>query len=141
MIIKQLSVFIENKTGGINKIVSILGTKGVNMSAFSVADSAEFGILRLIVSDVELAIKVLREANFKVSSTDVICIDCPNTPGALSAVLECLAKEDVFIEYMYAFSEGNIASTIIRPTDIQRCADILEKNRALLLEKNPLYKF
>lgn len=141
MIIKQLSIFIENKAGGINKVVSMLGDNGINMSAFSVADSPEFGILRLIVSDIELAIKVLREANFKVGSTDVICIDCPNTPGALSTVLECFAKEDVFIEYMYAFSEGDVASTIIHPTDIQKCVSILECNRDLLLKKSLLYRF
>lgn len=132
MIIKQLLVFVENRVGCLNEIVSILGRNDVNLRAFSVADGAEFGILKLIVSDIDRATNVLRDANFKVSSTDVIVIKCPNTPGSLSAVLDCLAREDVFIEYMYAFSEGDVASTIIRPTDLAKCVAILEKNKGSL---------
>jgi len=141
MIIKQLSIFLENRLGGINDVTSVLSKNNINMKAFSVADGADFGILRVIVSDVDAAIKVLQDANFRVGKTDVICIDVPNTAGALSRVLECLAKEDVFIEYMYAFSEGDVASTVIRPTDIERCAEILEKNRELLTNNSPLYRF
>lgn len=141
MIIKQLSVFLENRIGVINEVAFILSQNSVNMKAFSVADGEEFGILRLIVSDVELATKVLKDANFKVSNTDVICINCPNTPGALSAVLECLAKEEVFIEYMYAFSEGDVASTVIRPTNIDKCVATLENNRSNIMGISPLYKF
>lgn len=141
MIIKQLSIFLENRTGGINEITSILGKNNINMKAFSVAEGVEFGILRVIVSDIELATKVLRDAKFKVGSTDVVCINNPNVPGALSLILECLAKEDVFIEYMYAFSEGDVGSTVIRPTDIDKCMIALENNRNYLLEQSPLYKF
>ena len=125
MTIKQLSVFIENKTGRINDVVRTLGVHGINMRAFSLAETADFGILRLIVSDVEAARKVLREANFAVTLTDVVCINCPNTPGALSSVLDVLAREQVFIEYMYAFSEGDTASVVIRPTDTQKCVETL----------------
>lgn len=125
MTIKQLSVFIENKTGRINEVTRILGTNGINMTAFSLAESADFGILRLIVSDVKKAVEVLKEAHFGVSVTDVIGFSCPNVPGALSEVLECLAKEDIFIEYMYAFSQGDSANVIIRPTDVSKCVDIM----------------
>ena len=141
MIIKQLSIFIENRTGGITDVALILSKNSINMRAFSVADGTEFGILRLIVSDVELATKALKEANFKVGITDVICISCPNTPGSLAVVLETLAKEEIFIEYMYAYSDGNNASTIIRPTDVQKCAATLDNNREDLLKLNPLYSF
>jgi hypothetical protein len=127
MIIKQLSVFIENKTGRINEVTRILADNGINMSAFSLAESADFGILRMIVSDVELAQKVLREAHFGISVTEVLCITCPNVPGAMHRVLEVLAKEDVFIEYMYAFSEGATADVVIRPTDVARAAGILDR--------------
>ncbi len=141
MVIKQLSIFIENRTGGITDVALILSKNSINMRAFSVSDGTEFGILRLIVSDVELATKVLKDANFKVGITDVVCINCPNTPGSLSAVLESLAKEDVFIEYMYAFSDGGVASTIIRPSDVEKCVTTLENNRANLLKISPLYTF
>ncbi len=125
MIIKQLSVFIENRTGRINEVTRILAEKGINMSAFSLAESADFGILRMIVSDVEKAQKALREAHFGVSVTDVLCITCPNVPGAMHRVMEVLAREQVFIEYMYAFSEGETADVVIRPTNVARAAEIL----------------
>ena len=141
MIVKQLSIFIENRTGGITDVALILSKNSINMRAFSVADGTEFGILRLIVSDVDRATKVLKDANFKVGITDVICINCPNTPGALSLVLESLAKESVFIEYMYAFSDGDVASTIIRPSDVAKCVATLESNRVDLLKASPLYTF
>lgn len=128
MTIKQLSVFIENKTGRINEVTRILAANGVNMTAFSLAESADFGILRLIVSDVELAVRVLKEAHFGISVTEVIGFSCPNSPGALSAVLERLARENIFIEYMYAFSQGDSANIIIRPTDMALCVQILDNN-------------
>ncbi len=127
MVIKQLSVFIENRTGRINEVTRILAEKGINMSAFSLAESADFGILRMIVSDVEAAREALREAHFGVSVTDVLCFTCPNVPGAMHSVMEVLAREQVFIEYMYAFSEGQTANVVIRPTDVARAADILRE--------------
>jgi len=126
MTIKQLSVFIENKTGRVNEVTRILAENGVNMSAFCLVESADFGILRMIVSDIDTAKEALKKAHFGVSVTDVICIVCPNVPGAMNAVLDVLAKEEVFIEYMYAFSEGNSANVVIRPTDVQRAAEILK---------------
>lgn len=138
MTIKQLSVFIENKTGRINEVTRILGQNGVNMTAFSLAESADFGILRMIVSDVDLAMRVLKEAHFGLTVTDVVCFSCPNTPGSLSTVLEYLAKENIFIEYMYAFSEGDTANVVIRPTDVKRCLDILTSYNCNLLNRNNL---
>lgn len=126
MTIKQLSVFIENKTGRVNEVTRILSENGVNMTAFCLVESADFGILRMIVSDIEAAQKALKAAHFGVSVTDVLCIVCPNVPGAMHRVLEVLAKEEVFIEYMYAFSQGDSANVVIRPTDIARASAILK---------------
>ncbi len=123
--IKQISVFVENRTGRINEVTRILQAEGINMSAFSLAESADFGILRMIVSDVERARQALREAHFGVSTNDVLHITCPDEPGAMHRVMEVLAREGVFIEYMYAFSEGNTANVIVRPTDVERAAGIL----------------
>lgn len=125
MIIKQLSIFLENRTGRINEVARILAENGINMQAFSMAETAEFGILRLIVPDIEKAVEVLRAANFAVMVTDVLCLNCPNTPGALSAVLEKLASNNIFIEYMYAFSDGDAANVIIRPDNIDDAVRIL----------------
>lgn len=138
MTIKQLSVFIENKTGRINEVTRILGQNGINMTAFSLAENADFGILRLIVSDVDKAVKALKEAHFGVSVNDVLCICCPNEPGALATILEYLAKENIFIEYMYAFSKGETANVVIRPNDIDKCAEVLTLNKCNLLNKDSI---
>ena len=130
MTIKQLSVFLENKTGRINEVAKILGANGINMKAFSMAETPDFGILRLIVSDVDEAVEILRAADFAVKLTDVICLHCPNKAGALGEILEQLAVAEVGIEYMYAFAEGDMANIVVRPTDIARCEKALENMEA-----------
>ena len=126
MPIKQLSIFLENKTGRINEVTKILGKNGINMHAFSMAETTDFGILRLIVTEVENAVEVLRNADFAVMLTDVVCIGCPNVAGSLSAILEKLAENNIFIEYMYAFAEGDNANVIIRPNNISECYKVLK---------------
>ncbi len=105
MTIKQLSVFLENKSGRINEVTKALGEQGINMHAFSMAETTDFGILRLIVSDVDKAVEVLRAKDFAVILTDVVCISCPNVAGALSKILGKLAEQQIFIGYMYAFAQ------------------------------------
>jgi hypothetical protein len=127
MTIKQVSVFLENKTGRINHVTKILAANGINMHAFSMAETTEFGILRLIVSDVERAVEVLRGANFAVMLTDVVCISCPDVAGSLASILDQLAEHDIFIEYMYAFAQGENANVVIRPNNITKCEQILSR--------------
>ncbi len=134
MTIKQLSVFLENRTGRINEVAKILGASGINMKAFSMAETSDFGLLRLIVSDVDKAVQVLRDASFAVMLTDVACISVTNVPGALSGILDKLAANDIFIEYMYAFSEGETANIVIRTNDLDRCIDILSECQCTLIE-------
>ncbi len=138
MTIKQISVFIENKSGRINDVTKILAEQHINMHAFSMAETADFGILRLIVSDVEKAVCALSESNFAVIQTDVVCIQCDNTPGSLSVILDSLAAENIFIEYMYAFAQGDTAHVVIRPTNMERCVEILTKRNCSMLENNTL---
>ena len=126
MIIRQLSIFLENRTGRINEVARILADNGINMQAFSMAETADFGLLRLIVPDVDRAVEVLRAENIAVMVTDVLCVNCPNVPGSLSAVLEKLASNNVFIEYMYAFSDGETANVIIRPNNIEDAVNVLK---------------
>lgn len=127
MIIKQLSIFLENRTGRINEVTKMLGANGINMQAFSMAETADFGILRLIVPDVEKAVEVLRAADFAVMLTDVLCVNCPNVPGALAEILDKLAEKRIFIEYMYAFSDSGSANVIIRPDDISAAMQVLSE--------------
>ena len=126
MTIKQLSVFLENKTGRINEVTKILARHSINMQAFSMAETTDFGILRLIVSEVDRAVEILREANFAVMLTDVVCISMPNVAGSLANILDQLAEENIFIEYMYAFAEGDKANVVIRPNDFVKCEKVLE---------------
>ncbi|HKJ43477.1 MAG TPA: hypothetical protein VKA27_15375 [Sunxiuqinia sp.] len=141
MIIKQLSVFLENKTGRLNEVSLLLGDAGINMTAFSIADTSEFGILRLIVSDPDQALSVLKSADFSVSLTDVICINCPNEPGALAKALNILSSEEVFIEYLYAFSlDKQSANVVLKPANIERCIQVLQKHQLELVKASDLYK-
>ncbi len=139
MTIRQLSVFVENRTGRINEVARILGDNKINMCAFSLAETAEFGILRMIVSDVELAQRVLKEAHFGISVNEVVALSLTNTPGAMAAVLDHLAKETIFIEYMYAFSQGERANVVIRPTDIERCVEVLNHHGVELIDEQGLF--
>ena len=131
MIIKQVSVFLENRSGRLNEVAKILGKNNVNMVAYSMAENPEFGILRMIVDDCDKAERCLREAKFAVSLNDVISISIPNVAGSLSRVLEILAAEDIFIEYMYAFAKedaANNAVIVIRPTYVDKCEAVLKKS-------------
>ena len=140
MLAKQLSIFLENKSGRLTEVTEVLGRAEVNLSAMSIADNSDFGILRCIVSDPELGYKVLKENNFAVKMTDVIGFTCPNTPGSLSIVLKCLSDAGVFIEYMYSFSNGDSANVIIRPSDLKLCDQILQSKKIDLIAASDLYK-
>lgn len=140
MLIKQLSIFLENKKGRFTEVAKLLGEAGVNMSAFTVSENSDFGILRLIVSDPDKAIAVLREHLYAVSIAEVICLHCPNQPGALAKAMEIITDAGIFVEYMYAFSEGDVANVIIRPDNLERCAEVLTANKLELLAASDLYK-
>ena len=137
---KQLSVFLENKSGRLTEVTEALGAAGINLSAMSIADNSDFGILRCIVSEPDKAYQVLKEQHFAVKITDVIGFACPNTPGALSTVLRCLSDEGVFIEYMYSFANGDVANIVIRPTDLASCDKLLEEKKVDLLAASDLYR-
>ncbi len=141
MIIKQLSVFLENKTGRLNEVTQILGNAGINMSAFSVADTSEFGILRMIVSEPEKALSILKDADFSVRLTDVICLNSPNEPGALARALNILSGENVFIEYLYAYSmDDKSANIVLKPDNIQKCIEVLQAHKMELVSASEMYK-
>jgi len=127
MITKQVSVFLENKSGRLNEVINILGEAEINISAFTIADTSDFGILRLIVSDPEKTIETLKQNQFSAQTTDVVLVKTANKPGALVNLLGLLNSEGIFIEYMYAFSMNeNEAVTVIRPVDVQKCMNTLE---------------
>ncbi len=137
---KQLSIFLENKAGRLTEVTDVLGAAGINLSAMSIADNSDFGILRCIVSDPDKAYKVLKEQHFAVKITDVIGFVCPNTSGSLAIVLKHLSANGVFIEYMYSFANGDVATVVIRPTDLDACEKILADKKVELMAANDLYQ-
>ena len=137
---KQLSIFLENKSGRLTEVTDVLGAAGINLSAMSIADNSDFGILRCIVSDPDKAYKVLKEQHFAVKITDVIGFVCPNTSGSLAIVLKHLSANGVFIEYMYSFANGDVATVEIRPTDLDACEKILADKKVELMAANDLYQ-
>lgn len=137
---KQLSIFLENKTGRLTEVTRVLAREKINLSALCIAENADFGILRGVVSEPDRAYEVLKENHFAVSITDVVGFSCPNTPGSLSQVLTYLSDAGIFIEYMYSFANGNCANVIIRPTDLEACIKVLTEKRVDLLAASDLYK-
>ena len=103
MKVKQISVFLENKSGRLAEVTRTLGRNDINIRALSIADTTDFGILRLIVNKPEEANHALRQGGFMVSETEVIAVDVPDRPGGLADVLEILGQASVNIEYLYAF--------------------------------------
>lgn len=141
MIIKQVSVFLENKSGRLNEVTQILGEAGVNISAFTIADTSDFGILRLIVPEPEKAKEVLKQHDFSVQTTDVVLVKSPNNPGGLANMLKILNSEDISIEYMYAFSMNETGAVIvIRTVDVQKCMDVLQNHKNELLVNDENYQ-
>ncbi|MCF6357741.1 MAG: acetolactate synthase [Draconibacterium sp.] len=139
MITKQVSIFLENKSGRLNEVINILGEAKINISAFTIADTSDFGILRLIVSNPEKTIDILKQNQFSAQTTDVVLVKTANEPGALVNLIGLLNSEGIFIEYMYAFSMNkNEAVTVIRPVDIVKCMDILQNHENSLNLTNEL---
>ena len=127
MIIKQLSIFLQNKIGRFTEVTNILGQAGVDMQAFTVSENSDFGILRLIVDDTDKAVAALREAGFAVNTTDVVCLVCPDKPGAIAPYMNRLSEGGISIEYMYAFSQLGSAKVIIRPDNIELCEKLISE--------------
>ena len=142
MIIKQLSIFLENRTGSLTGVTQLLGEAGINLSAFSLADSSDFGILRVILSDPEAARTLLVKNGYTVNLNDVVCLFVPNTPGTLSKALVLLSENGVSIDYMYAFAmKDNVARVVIKPSNIECCIEVLQRSNLQLANANELYDF
>ena len=130
MTINQLSIFIENKEGKLADLTATLSAEGVDIRAMSVADTRDFGILRLIVNDTEHAIDVLKTAGFIVSITQVLAVSLPDSPGSLANVLRILSDNHISIEYMYAFitRRREDAYVVCRVEDNATAAELLTAN-------------
>ena len=141
MKVEQISIFIENKSGRLAEITRILGEAGVNIRALSLADTSDFGILRLIVNEAQMAKDVLKAKGFTVSMTEVVAVEIPDKPGGLSSILQVLDGQQINVEYMYAFVErcGGNAVIIFRFDETDKAISVLKSENFVILEGERLY--
>ena len=138
MLVKQLSVFMENKPGRLYKLTNALGKEGLDFVTLSIADTKDYGIVRFIARDNDKAYEVLKNAGFAVEQTSLIGVEVPDVPNALAEVIGLLEKEDINIEYLYSFvlTNHNTAKILMRVEDTDRAVALLEaKGIKLLSEK------
>ena len=141
MFIKQISVFVENKSGRLGEITSILAKAGIDIRALSIADTTNFGILRLIVNRPDAAEEALRAAGLTVSLTNVIANGIPDQPGGFAAAAAALTDRDVDIEYMYAFisRDKGRACVILRVPDNEKAVTALKDGGIEILREEDIY--
>ena len=140
MLIKQLSVFLEDRSGRLTELTRILAENDVNITALSVAETADYGIVRMVVGRPELAKEVLEKAGFSIGLTDVVCVNMPDKPGSLYRILEILTDEKINIDYMYAFSKNAVALAVIRAADVAQVIEVLQQHRLQLLSQSDIYQ-
>lgn len=133
--IEQISLFLENKSGRLAEVTELLAKSNINIRALSLADTADFGIFRLIVSDPATALELLKQNGFTVARNDVVAVVLPDRPGGLASILALLRGKDINVEYMYAFvqkSEGN-AVVIFRFGDAELAEEALRAGGVKML--------
>ena len=139
--IAQVSVFLENKSGRLAELTRVLGDAGINMRALMVADTSEFGVVRIVCDRPHAAVSALEGAGFGASLTDVVAIEVPDRPGGLADVLDVLGSEGLNVEYAYCFIDpsGSAAVDIVRVEDSARAAAALRSADIVVREPETLY--
>ncbi len=141
MFVQQISVFVENKPGRMAKIANLLAEKNINLQAMSIADTTDFGILRLIVNRPEEAVAALREAGVAVGLTDVIAVPLSDSPGSLARVMQVLDNSGISIEYLYAFTARVSAEAlvILCTEDAEKTLEALRAGNIEVLPREVVY--
>lgn len=141
MRVEQISVFLENKAGRLAEVTRVLAETGINIRALSLADTSDFGILRLIVNDTEKAKKALKDHGFTVGKTNVVAVEVEDRPGGLHKILDRLRKANINVEYMYAFVQqsGDNAVIIFRFNNTDEAIKTLLENGFKVIKGEQLY--
>ena len=142
MKVEQISVFLENKAGRLAEVTRILGEAGINIRALSLADTTDFGILRLIVDQYDRAREVLKEKGFTVGKTEVVAVEVPDRPGGLALVLQVLARAGINVEYMYAFVQHSCKNAVIifRFDNLEEAITLLQKEDIHIYKGEEVYR-
>ena len=140
MVVKQISVFVENSEGKVKKAINEISKEGINIRALSIADGTEFGILRLIVTDNKKNKKTLQNEGFIVKESEVIVIGIPDEPNGLNSLLEILEGENINLEYVYAFANNKTdeAVVVIKVENYEKAKKLLESNNANLFDEKDI---
>ncbi len=138
---EQISVFLENKAGRLAEVTGILSDAKVNIRALALADTSDFGVLRLIVDNNEKAVEALKNRGFTVGRTDVLAVEVEDRPGGLHNILDMLNEAEINVEYMYAFVQhsGKNAVMIFRIDNIDEAVKVLEKNNVKVINGSEVY--
>jgi hypothetical protein len=141
MLVKQISVFLENRSGRLHEVSEVLKEAGINIRALSLADTSDFGILRLIVDKPDKAQQVLKSSGFTISQTDVLAVEVEDKPGGLAQILGICDSGGINVEYMYAFVEksGQNAVVIFRAENPQDAVALFQRNGIRLLGEEHIY--
>lgn len=141
MQVEQISVFLENKSGRLSEVTAILADSKVNIRALALADTSDFGVLRLIVDDTEKTLNALKNNGFTVSKTNVVAVEVADRPGGLNEILMMLHAAALNVEYMYAFVRlsGGHAVMIFRIEQDQKAVELLESNGVQVIDGRRLY--
>ncbi len=136
MLAKQLSVFIENRQGRLGEVLGVLKNNGVNILSLSLADTTEYGLLRLIVNDAKKGKEMLSKEGFSTMLTDVLVVKIGHKAGSLQELLKMLCENDINIEYMYGLSiDGEKASIVLKADNLEKAEKLLEKNNVVTLSE------
>ncbi|HNS32722.1 MAG TPA: ACT domain-containing protein [bacterium] len=143
MAIMQLSVFLENRLGRLNEVLTVLSNNNINIRALSLAEKSSYGMLRLIVSDTAGAVEVLKKENIAVNTASVIAAEVSDKPGGLLDIMKLLEDNGINVEYIYAFVEksGDKAVVVFRVEDTQKAENIFRGKSIRLLEEKDVSSF
>ena len=141
MKVEQISIFLENKSGRLADVAGVLARAGINIRALSLADTTDFGILRLIVNDTEKAKQTLRENGFTVGKTEVLAVEVSDRPGGLAHILDIMKDSGINVEYMYAFVQksGGNAIIIFRFDELEKAIETLQNGGIRILKGEEVY--
>lgn len=139
---KQVSIFIENKTGSLSTVCKVLANGGINLRALSIADTQDFGILRIIVENTEKTMEILKKNGYICKTNSVLAVEIPDQPGAMAAIMDIVSVPGVSVEYAYAFAShkaNDSAYMIFRVSGYDKAKEVLEKAGIHLLTKEELF--
>ena len=135
---RQLSVFLENKSGRLQELLEVLGNEKINITALTIADTTEYGIVRLIVSNPEKGCNLLKSSGFSVNLSEVLSLSVSHEPGSLAKMLKSFSDENLSIEYMYAFSLGEKAIIVLRTDNRPKAFEIIDQNNYTLIGEDEI---